>query len=297
SDDRPFSGSRLDPSPYNDPTFMIYDFSCSAQLRSFEHVFQALSHSGAVLSVLAGLSALGASIQRRSEFHATDIFIGWGIVAAFMTLVAVAFTHALMWAAIILAVLMVGAIWHVAKRGYFIAPFWLLALFPGVVILAAINLAGISGWDDFSHWVPNALYLFHNDDVPSHAIPSHNSVWPSYPYAIPFLTYLASLLAGGFLMQGGAMFNFMLLLAFADMLAQTALPKCNAEPSTRNTSLDLPTIGLTGLAFVLTTLANPSFNASFTITNEGDTSTMILVGVLGLLLWELIDTLKRDNFA
>ena len=191
---------------------------------------------------------------------------------------------------------MVGATWHMAKCGYFISPFWLLALFPGIVILTGVNLAGISGWDDFSHWVPNALYLFHNDGVPRLTMAAAHSVWPSYPYAIPFLTYLASLLAGGFLMQGGAMFNFLLLLAFAAMLARTKLPTPDAEPSgpfAGGTTLNVRTFGLTGLALLVTTLANPSFNASFTMTNEGDTSTMILVGGLGLLLWQLIDALRQ----
>jgi hypothetical protein len=248
---------------------MIYDFSCSNQF-GLGNLCPALMTGGAVLLVLAGISALGAWAQRRSKFRATDIFSGWGIVAGFMTLVAALFSHALLWAAIVLAVLMVGAMWRAAKCGYFVSPFWLLALFPGVVILTAINLAGISGWDDFSHWVPNALYVFHNDGVPSRAAPDLNSVWPSYPYALPFLTYLASQLAGGFLMQGGTMFNFLLLLAFAAMLAKTALPMANGELRAQDGSLNLRTIGLTALALFVTTLANPSFNASFTMTNEGD---------------------------
>ncbi len=275
---------------------MIYDYSCSEHLTFPDKLVPALENVGAVLIVLAGISALGALVQRRSEFRPTDIFSGWGIVAAFMTMLAVLFSHALVWGALIIAVLMFGAIWRVATRGYFVAPYWLLALFPGVVILTAVNLAGISGWDDFSHWVPNAIYLFHNDGVPNPASPALNSALPSYPYAIPFLTYLASHVAGGFLMQGGAMFNFLLLLAFAPMLAQSTVPASVVQsggPLEGGTPINLRTIGLTSLALFVTTLANPSFNASFTMTNEGDTSTMVLVGALGLLFWQLIDALHH----
>ena len=225
---------------------MVYDFSCSDHIEFLDKLLPALASVCAVLFVLAGMSALGALVQRRSEFRATDVFCGWGVVAAFMTLVAVLFSHALLWAGLILAVFMVGATWRTAKCGYFISPFWLLALFPGIVILTGVNLAGISGWDDFSHWVPNALYLFHNDGVPRLTMAAAHSVWPSYPYAIPFLTYLASLLAGGFLMQGGAMFNFLLLLAFAAMLARTKLPTPDAEPSgpfAGGTTLNVRTFG------------------------------------------------------
>jgi hypothetical protein len=275
---------------------MIYDFGCNDPVKFLDKLLPALAGVGAVLLVLAGMSALGALVQRRSEFRATDVFCGWGIVAAFMTLVAVSFSHALLWAALILAVFLVGAIWRAAKCGYFISPFWLLALFPGVIILTGINFAGISEWDDFSHWVPNALYLFHYDGVPSLTMPPPHSIWPSYPYAIPFLTYLASLLAAGFLMQGGAMFNFLLLLAFAALLARTKLPSTQRQsndPLENGTPLNARTIGLAGLALLVTTLANPSFSPRFTMSSEGDTSTMILVGTLGLLLWQMIDALQQ----
>jgi hypothetical protein len=264
---------------------VIYDFSCSKYVGFLNQVLPALGNAGAVILVTMGMSSLGALLFRRSEFRATDIFAGWGVVAAFMTLVAVLFSHALLYAAFVLAIVMIVSLWRTVKYGYFSSPFWLLALFPGLVILTALNLLGLSGWDDFSHWVPNALYIFHYNGVPGLAMPATHSAWPSYPYAVPFITYLASNLAGGFLMQGAAMFNFLLLLAFAAMLVQTSE---KSEPETR---INWRSVGLAALALLLVTLANPSFNASFTMTNEGDTSIMILVGALGLLLWQMIGAL------
>lgn len=266
---------------------MIYDFGCATSSEITNRILPALASAFAVIVTMAGVTSIGAALNRRSSFHTIDIFSGWGVTAAFMTLVAVLFTHALSYAALVLAFIMLGTIFLAVKRGYFISSFWLLALFPGLVILTVINMSGIARWDDFSHWVPNALYLFQHDGLPSHAMPAPHSVLPSYPYALPFLTYLASQLANGFLVQGGAMINFLLLLAFAAILAEVRPPVVGTRP------MNLRSVGLTGLTLLLVTLANPAFNASFTMTSQGDTSTMVLVGVLALLLWRMIDALQN----
>ena len=53
-----------------------------------------------------------------------------------------------------LFLLMGFAVIPALKRKYFIAPFWLLALFPGLFILVAVNIAGIAAWDDFGETPP-----------------------------------------------------------------------------------------------------------------------------------------------
>jgi hypothetical protein len=269
---------------------MIFDFGCSDNVKLLDKIIPAFKGVAAVLVVMAGLSSLGALLQRRTEFRATDIFCGWGFVVVLMVLTAITLPHAMFVAAVILGTLMLAATVRVARNGYFVSSFGLLALFPGLVLLTAINLFGISGWDDFSHWVPNALYVFQNNGVPGSGMPEPHSVWPSYPYAVPILTYLASQLAGGFLVQGGAMFNFVFLLTFAAMLAQTSAQSIGRLSANNN-----QTVIRMGLALLVTTLANPSFNASFTMTNEGDTSSMILVAALGLMLWHLIDAFCKGD--
>ena len=56
-------------------------------------------------------------------------------------------------------------------------------------------------------------------------------------------------------------------------------------------------VGWLSFAFLAVTFLNPSFNASFTMTNQGDTSTMVAVGALGLMLWKLIDALVQKDRA
>ena len=161
----------------------------------------------------------------------------------------------------------------------------------GCFILIAINVVGIAAWDDFSHWVPNALYLWQYDDVPGRELPSPYSFWPGYPYALPFLTYLASHLAGGFLVEGGAMMNFLLLLAFAAMLTEIGHPKFQEQ------QVSLMNVGWLCLALLAVTLFNPSFNTSFAMTNQGDTATMVVTGALGLMFWKLIDAIVQKDRA
>ncbi|MDP9127836.1 MAG: hypothetical protein M3N08_06230, partial [Pseudomonadota bacterium] len=236
---------------------------------------------------LAGCSVIGATLNRSQAFQAYDIYSGWGFIALLMTLTAITFAKALPLG--VLAIMMATgfALSRTLRQRYFAAPFWLLALGPGLLILTAINIAGVAKWDDFAEWVPNALYLFQFDSLPGHASPAPASASPGYPYALPFLTYLASWLAGGFLMQGGAMVNFLLLLSFASLLA--GLSKSPCRP------LGTSTIGLAALATLIVTLANPGFNSSFTITNQGDAATMVMTGALGILFWRLTNALREDD--
>lgn len=270
---------------------MIYDFGCLGQSDLLPKIVTALSGAVAAFAIVAGLAVIGALINRSKRFQAYDIFSGWGVVASVMTVAAVCFTKSLPFVTLALFVLIAFAVIPALKRRIFVSPFWLLAIFPGLFMLTAINIAGISRWDDFAHWVPNALYLFHYDSVPNRSLPLPHSVWPGYPYALPFLTYMASWLAGGFLMQGGAMISFLLLIAFASMLAETSTPSTDLHP------LNLGALGMTALALLLVTLANPGFNASFSITSEGDTPTMVLTGALALLLWQITNKLNDKDRA
>jgi hypothetical protein len=269
---------------------MIYDFGCSEKFH-LSVFLTAMWGATAVWVVTAGMAAMMAMLRRRTEFLATDILCGWGIVAVAMTLMAIFCAHAWSVVAAPFAVFMFVVLYRAIVVGYFNSPFWAATLFPGMVILTALNLSGISGWDDFSHWVPNALYVFFNNGVPGIGMPTAHSAWPSYPYAVPFVTYLASHLAGGFLMQGAAMFNFLLLLCFGAMLTEIHAP----QQFLSDKKITARLVGMTGLGLIVVTLANPGFNASFTMTNQGDTSIMVLVGALGLLFWRLVHALTIND--
>ena len=85
------------------------------------------------------------------------------------------------------------------------------------------------------------------------------------------------------------MVNFLLLLAFAAMLTEVA------HPTVCERRISLMSIGWLCLAFLAVTFLNPNFNTSFTMTNQGDTSTMVVVGALGLMFLNLIDTVVQKQ--
>ena len=200
----------------------------------------------ACLIVLAGLASLGRLMARASHFHPIHILTGWALTAIALTVAATLTGHALLTTMLALFILMAWSFIPALRQGYFETPFWIVMLVPGLLILTVINLSGIARWDDFSHWVPNALFLFQHNSLPSAVLPATHSVWPGYPYALPFLTYLASQLASGFILQGGAMFNVLLLLMFAGLLAETG--------SVTSSRLKF---GLMAVAMIVVTLAQP----------------------------------------
>jgi hypothetical protein len=270
---------------------MIFDFGCREALGLFEHVLPAVPGALAVLAVVGGLAFIGRLFTRSLVFRASDVFVGWGIVAGIMTLAAVFFDKPLLLSAFgLFALMLVGLVMSV-KDHAFASPFWILALFPGLFVLAVTNAVGLGGfaYDDFSHWVPNALYVFVHDDVPSKAMPSLHSIYPGYPHALPFLTYLASLLVEGFLVQGGAMINFLLLFVFAAMLAETT-EKPN-QSFVLKQSIGSHPLALTTPVLLFAVFLNSSIS-TFGITNQGDTGTMVLCGALGLMFWKLSEALR-----
>jgi hypothetical protein len=270
---------------------MIIDFSCRETLGFLDFVAPAIPGALIVFIVVSGLAFIGRLVTRSSVFHASDIFAGWGIVAAIMTVASVFFVKPLLISAFGIFGLALIGLFFCMKGRYFSAPFWILALFPGLFVLVAINAIGIGGgyfYDDYSHWAPNALFVFLHDDVPSKALPSIYSLYPGYPYALPFLTYLASLLAGGFLVQGGAMINFMLLLGFAALLAETF-----QKPSSKK-AVSWSSMGFTALALVFAVFMSSTIS-TFGITNQGDTGTMALCGALGLMFWRMSESLRSKR--
>jgi len=267
----------------------IYDFGCAPAV-TMTALVQALKDACLCLALLAELAALGSLILRERRFQPVHIFCGWGLISIVMTAGMIFWPQTFPMIRWVISGLFFLVLIIAARRHYFQHPFWLLILFPGLMLILCTDLAGIAKWDDFSHWVPNALYLFRYDALPSAHLPAPHSVWPGYPYALPFLTYLASWSADGFIMQGGAMFNLLMLMAFAGMLA--ALPQENDTPNFSRREF-----GLLAVALLCVTLLNPSFNASFTITSQGDTGTMIVTAALGILLWQFVNALDARTPA
>ncbi|MDD3370448.1 MAG: hypothetical protein PHE27_01345 [Alphaproteobacteria bacterium] len=266
---------------------MIVDLSCREVPGYSGAFFSGLPGAFAVLVVAAGMAALGRLYARNRAARADDLFVGWGLVAGFMTVASVLFEHPLFYAALAIFAAMLFAFYSFVKSRAFVSPYWALAVPLGVFGMACINALGIGGYsyDDYSHWLPNALYVFQNADVPFKELPAIHSIYPGYPYALPFATYLASLLTGGFLIQGGSMFNFLLLLAFSGTLVEKAGLK---KPSR---ALSLIAVAFMAALFISSTVS------TFGMTNQGDSGTMTLAAILSLLMFRLQESLRVSDSA
>ena len=259
---------------------MIFDYGCLPWHDKILDIGPAYLGCLACLYCFAGISALGSLLRRDQAYSIFDSLLGWGITSLVLTILCVILPQPLHTAAFVFFAVISIALLYKARQGYLADPFWPFIMITGIVFLLPINLYGIGKWDDFSHWVPNALYLWRHDGIPGHGLPSPYSVWPGYPYALPFLTYLASRLAGGFLVAGGAMFNFLFLAGFAATLPQWVRMGTDQTWFSRFAFLVL--------ALLSVTLLNPAFNASFTMTSQGDTGSMIVVGAMAVWLCDAL---------
>ena len=138
------------------------------------------------LGYLCAPTAKGGFISR--------VFSGWGALMGVVVLGGT-LTHIPLWAfALPLLALGLGVscytiIKHKLWQGTL--PLALLCFAP---LLLLISGMAATQWDDLAHWLPSAQYLFMFDHFPHSTLPASKSGWPAYPYAVPFISYLVSLL-------------------------------------------------------------------------------------------------------
>jgi len=77
----------------------------------------------------------------------------------------------------------------------------------GAPMLLLVSAMMASQWDEFSHWLPSARYLYVTDGFPDGRDPVTGASFPAYPYGWPLATYFASRLSGRFVEIAGALTN------------------------------------------------------------------------------------------
>ena len=153
------------------------------------------------------------------------------------------------------------------------------------VALAYFQNSAFISWDEFSHWLPSARFLYETDGFPDAAHPHTGASFPAYPYGWPLLIYLGSKLAGTFLENIGPLLNLLMLLGFGIVLVTTAVRRTAPKASAR--------VGwaVTGTGMLAVTILNPSFVQKLVLTSYSETSTMVSTGLAALLAWQLLDEL------
>lgn len=218
----------------------------------------------------------------------SPLFCGWGFSLALLIPVGICMGVVSSWAfgALGLAALASFVLYRRDRQTMTNYSLLFAALVSQVWVYAFIIHEGVNGWDDISHWMLNALYLWQH-----HAFPSTTtdtiiySVWPGYPQAMPLLQNMYGFLNGAFVVAGGGALVWGLHAALALWLSQ----------SPTQAATILGRFAAFFFALVFLTILSPVFNASFTLTGQSDGPTTIVVGVVGLLLMQFYESLKQTD--
>jgi hypothetical protein len=247
---------------------------------------------GAVALVAVAFGGLGGTIGGRERLPETDLFVGWGIVAAAFTVVGtlgpIPFTA-------IAGLLLVASVVAYAVRFRMAEPVFpdgagraVVLAAPLIVLTASITA---SQWDEFTQWLHSARYLFQYDLFPGRGRPAGAAIYPAYPYALPLVGYLASRIADRFIEGAAAIFNLLSLLAVAllFMRLMRAGLEGRRRPLASASADSAPPWVLAALALLAVTLLSPTFVPKLVLTAYAETATAAAVAVAAVLGWAALE--------
>src|SRR5262245_50999283 len=154
----------------------------------------------------------------------------------------------------------------------------IFSVLPAVVWAA--SFASVQ-FDEFSHWLPNAFYLFSNDTLPSHILPNLQTGKQGYPIGIPYISFAISVIEGTWDESTAKALPLVLAALFAILLAASA-------PGS-----DRPGMAAIAVAGLCATLLSPFFDPRLAITTYSDIPTAFLLAAMVYALWRAID--DRDE--
>ena len=156
---------------------------------------------------------------------------------------------------------------------------------PFLVLIESIQP---SGWDDFSHWLPNLRYLAAHQHYPTLLEPNTDSVHAGYPYGLALPCYAASLLIGSISDSSGIYWNAILLIAACAGIADFA------ERRAAGSAADPAAWTSAGLGLLLGVLL--SFKSSVVLSNMTDGSTSAVHAILCVLVIDQV-AVRRTSVA
>jgi len=246
----------------------------------------------ATLGTLAGLAAIGRVVYGGKGLAEADLFGGWAVAAFLFTITNVFFRLPFNYSFWVLVALAAAAALWALVREHRVGPsgFWrVLVLCAPLLLIASARMA--SEWDEFSHWLPTARFIFEEQGFPFGGREVSGGHFPGYPYAWLLLVYMANMLAGQFVEAAGSILNILLLLVFG--VAAVRL-WCEA---TDNPMPEAGRLGWTAALFAVlaATLLNPTFVQKVIMTTYADASTAAAVGIGTVLAYFILDALSRGE--
>lgn len=139
-------------------------------------------------------------------------------------------------------------------------------------------------WDDMSHWLPNAHFLFQYGRFPGLGGPVAYSAWPAYPYGYSLLIASVGWIVGQFVEVVGPLLNLFLLVLFAAFLGQ----KINPDEKDKWQKVRLFVVILLSI-----TLINPALDITLLFSAYAEYTTAVLVALLLYVGWEYCQKPER----
>ena len=239
------------------------------------------------LFVIAVFYYIGTIFSGPNSIIECRIVTGWGVTVFALILLGSGFQISLKNAAIILIFTgLVGTIkkWRLLQTSFPTNIFRIFCLGIPLALIAAAMIP--TQWDDMSQWLPNARFLHEHNSFPNRFLPESPSVLPGYPYGLPIVVYLVSLISGSLAENAGQIFNLLLWLTFG-----VAIIRFTREINTLNNSRDTYCDKIKfdwyvcALAALIVVPFNPTWVTRLTFSNYSDVGTSVTLGVIVGILW------------
>lgn len=152
------------------------------------------------------------------------------------------------------------------------------SVLPAVVWAA--SFASVQS-DEFSHWLPNAFYLFANDTLPTQTVPNLQTGKQGYPIGTPYISFAISTIEGTWDERTAKALPLVLAALFGILIAAVVQ------------RTDRPGMAAIGIASLFATQLNPFFDPRLAITTYSDIPTAFLLAALVYAVWRALE--DRDE--
>jgi hypothetical protein len=236
-----------------------------------------------LLPIVACIVAGSAVGRGRSRWPGADMLVGFGLLTAALTVLAVTTRIPLSW---LMAGLGISSVIALLIRRQFPggSSTWIALILVSPIFVSAAG-HDPAMWDDFWNWLPSAAYEYRHNSLPWPDLPASLSIFPGYPQGMPLMISAASFVGGRFLEAAGPIINALLLAGSSALFAE-ALAAALVRGG-RLQAVEMPPI-LVAVAVAITTLLNPGLDGGVVLSSYADCGTMVAVGALGLLGVEIL---------
>jgi hypothetical protein len=256
-----------------------------------------IQHRGQIDSFLAtallwfGFSVIGSFFLSSKKIHELSPFYGWAAVNFIYTILGVFTQISFSIIAAGIGSICIIAIFFVFMRKQPLIPagtFKITVLFLPLLLLVSAMTG--SQWDEFSDWLISPRLLLDTDAFPTTINAHQAGSLAAYPYGWHFISYLASLLAGRFLENAGALTNVFMLMTFSLVMVRFI-----RAGSGDKQYAPIRGWSLCAIAGLSATLLNTTFAQKVALTSYADLATAMITGLSTIVGWYMLDALAKGK--